>query len=59
MTDGKSLEHVGVAPDEMMLPKAADLAAKHDPVLAYAIKLLGGTTTPQLAGAMFPREWRK
>jgi C-terminal processing protease CtpA/Prc len=59
MTDGKSLEHVGVAPDEMMLPKAADLAAKHDPILAYAIKLLGGTTTPQLAGAMFPREWRK
>ncbi len=59
MTDGQSLEHVGVAPDEVRLPQAADLAANRDPVLAYAITLLGGKTTPELAGAMFPRVWRK
>ena len=59
MADGKSLEHTGVAPDEIKLPQPTDLAVKRDPVLAYAITLLGGTTTPELAGAMFPREWRK
>jgi C-terminal processing protease CtpA/Prc len=59
MTDGKSLEQVGVTPDETKLPQPSDLAAKRDPVLAYAITLLGGTTTPEVAGAMFPREWRK
>lgn len=59
MTDGKSLEHDGVTPDEIKLPKPADLFAKRDPVLAYAITLLGGTTTPELAGAMFPLQWRK
>jgi carboxyl-terminal processing protease len=59
MTDGQSLEHVGVVPDEIRLPQAADLAARRDPVLAYAIALLGGKTTPEMAGGMFPREWRK
>lgn len=59
MTDGASLEHIGVTPDEIKLPNAADLAAKRDPVLAYAITLLGGKTTPEMSGAMFPREWRK
>jgi C-terminal processing protease CtpA/Prc len=59
MTDAKSLEHTGVVPDEVKLPLAADMAAKRDSVLAYAITLLGGTVTPEAAGAMFPREWRK
>jgi carboxyl-terminal processing protease len=59
MTDGKSLEHVGVAPDETKLPSAADLAAKRDPVLAYAASLLGVTISPEKAGALFPLEWRK
>lgn len=59
MTDGKSLEHVGVAPDELKLPTAADLAAKRDGVLAYALSLLGTKITPEAAGLMFPLEWNK
>jgi C-terminal processing protease CtpA/Prc len=59
MADGQSLEHVGVVPDEIKLPQPADMAARRDPVLAYAITLFGGKTTPEMAGAMFPREWRK
>jgi carboxyl-terminal processing protease len=57
--DGKSLEKVGVKPDELMLPTAADLAAGRDPVLAYGAKLAGLTISPEKAGAMFPVEWRK
>lgn len=59
MTDGQSVEHVGVIPDEIKLPTAADLAAKRDPVLSYALSLLGAKVTPEEAGALFPLEWRK
>ncbi len=59
MTDGKSLERIGVVPDEIKLPAAADLAAKRDPVLAYAASLVGVTITPEKAGSLFPVEWRK
>ena len=55
MSDGGSLEHKGVTPDEVLLPSGADLAAKRDPLLAHAIALLGGTITPEQAGALYPR----
>jgi carboxyl-terminal processing protease len=52
MSDGRNLEHEGVAPDEIVLPTAADLAAGRDPVLARAIALHGGTMTAEQAGQL-------
>jgi carboxyl-terminal processing protease len=59
MADGRSLEHAGVAPDELLLPAAADLAAGRDPVLARAAALAGVELDPAKAGALFPALWRK
>ena len=53
MGDGKSLERIGVTPDEIVLPTGADLAAKHDPVLSRAASLLGVPIDAEKAGSLF------
>lgn len=59
MADGKSLEHTGVTPDEILLPTGADLAANRDPVLARALRLVGFNMDAGEAGKLFPVEWKK
>jgi C-terminal processing protease CtpA/Prc len=57
MTDGKSLEKVGVIPDVHIVPTAAEMAAGDDPVLARAVAMAGGTMDASTAGGLFPYEW--
>jgi hypothetical protein len=59
MSDGNSLEHVGVTPDEVKLPTAEDIAAGRDVVLAYAASLGGVALDPLEAGKVFPLEIKK
>jgi C-terminal processing protease CtpA/Prc len=57
MSDGGTLERVGLMPDEFLIPSGLDLAARRDPVLARAVALLGGSLLPEEAGRLFPFEW--
>jgi C-terminal processing protease CtpA/Prc len=57
MGDGKSLEHVGITPDEILLPSADDLATGRDPLLARAAALVGAKLDATSAGKLFPVEW--
>jgi carboxyl-terminal processing protease len=59
MSDGKSLENVGVQPDEVVVPTAADIAAGRDPALSRAAELAGLAIDPKAAGELFPVEWEK
>lgn len=57
MSDGQSLEHSGVTPDEMLLPNSDDLATGRDPTLARAAVLTGVHLDALAAGRLFPIEW--
>lgn len=56
MADGKSIEHIGVTPNELLLPTGPDLAARRDPVLARAAAILGFEIDSKKAGSLFPSE---
>jgi C-terminal processing protease CtpA/Prc len=58
MSDGVSLEHTGVTPDEVKLPTGAEMRAQADPVLSYAASLAGVKLDPAQAGALFPIRWK-
>ena len=58
MADGKSLEHTGVTPDEIVLPTGKDMAEGRDPAMSRAAELAGAPMDPVAAGKLFPFEWQ-
>ena len=56
MADVKRLEHIGMAPDQILLPTAADISAGRDPVLARAAELGDVKLNAEDAVKPFPRE---
>ena len=53
MPDGKSLEKIGVTPDEILLPNSMDLMNRYDPVLSRAFFLFGLVLGADDAGKLF------
>src|SRR5580704_12774239 len=58
MTDGNSLEHHGVIPDETLLPTPEEVAAGADPQLARALQAAGVNMSSSAAGQLFPIRWK-
>jgi carboxyl-terminal processing protease len=59
MSDGNSLERIGVTPDSIVLPSSSDLATGRDPVISEAAEALGVKISPEESGTLFPFEWPK
>lgn len=57
MTDGQSLEHIGVTPQVLLSPTAEDMSLMRDPVLAASLQLFGQNISPADAGKLFPYKW--
>jgi carboxyl-terminal processing protease len=53
MTDGKSLERIGVLPDEIVIPNGTDLAGKRDIALSKAASFFDLKLDPEAAGKLF------
>lgn len=53
MPDGKSLEKIGVTPDEILLPDSMELMNRYDPVLSRAFYQFGMVLGSDQAGKLF------